>query len=146
MRIFSFFKQRPDELILTRQVLIEKWFEGGGDVIESLTKLILTRVAPALKKAMEDAGFETVQIRNEHWDVKMLSHKKLLSGKSSSDFNHLPIEYCWKIDSFESYSRWAERTEKMVEKINEIKHQVEEMKRRRDSIQKSVEIIDGETK
>lgn len=141
MKIFSFLKNKPEELVLTRKVLIEKWFEGGVDVIESLTNIILQKVAPALKEAMIESGFDTVEIGREHWYISYLSHKKLLSGKHAGDFNHIPSEYCRKINSFESYSIWAERAEKMVEKISEIKQQVEEMKRRRDVLSNMIRIL-----
>jgi hypothetical protein len=146
MRIFGFPKRKTEELVATREVLMEKWFEGGTDVIDSLTKLLLTKIAPALKKEMEQAGFENVLIGNEHWYTYYLSHKKLLSGKSRSDWSYIPNEYCWKINSFETYSKWVERAEKMVEKISEIKRQVEEMKARRDGLINMVEAIESETK
>lgn len=144
MRVFSFTKKEP-ELAITRKVLIEKWEEGGIDVIQSLTNLIRNKIAPALASEMEKSGFKNVVFNfnhnNECWFTENLRHKKLCSGKKHTDWDSLPYEYCTNITSFETYSRWASRAEKMIEKISEIKLQVEEMKTRRNSLSDSIKAV-----
>lgn len=138
MKIFSFLK-KPQELAITRKVLMEKWEEGGADVCQSLSQLIRNKIAPALAAEMKKAGFDYVGLkecrtdgRDESWYLRELLHKKLCSGKRNSDFDYM--SYNEGIDSFDSYSKWATRAEKMLEKIAEIKKQVEEMKKRRNEL------------
>lgn len=143
MKLFRFLKKKPDELIVTREVLIEKWIEGGPEVIQSFTRLLKSRIIPTLVMTMHNAGFSSVLLigtgydnRNEVWNIEGLNNKRLLSGKSNGDFDI--YEHWPEINNFESYSRWATRAEKMVEKISEIKQQVEEMKSVRNSLLHSI--------
>ena len=145
MRLFRFTKKKPEELTITRKVLIEKWDEDGAHAIQSLTCLLKNKIAPALAKEMEKAGFEDTQLQfvfnggnvREWWKVEHLLTKRLCSG-NHSQWDSTPYQYCEKINSYETYSVWATRAEKMVEKISEIKSEVEEIKIKRDSLKTAI--------
>lgn len=144
MRLFKLLRKKPEELVVTREVLIEKWEEGGPEVIQSLTHLIRNKVAPLLAEEMTKAGFEMVILRgcgrdnrDEEWEKGDLLHKKLCSSLPVNQY----YAYNRGITNFETYSKWALRAEKMVEKISEIKREVAEMKLRRNALADSIKSL-----
>jgi hypothetical protein len=136
MRVFGIFRRKKEPVALTREILLEKWFELGRDAIPSMVSLIRNEIVPALKSEMELAGFDNVRLtncpengRSEHWYCNDKTVYENLSDKRLGEKG-----FDAPITDYIGFCRWATRAEKMLDKIQELRLESSEMKRMRDDI------------